>query len=49
MVKVIKMNNKSTEEYHSGKSYPILIEVEDDYWTCHYGNIEWVHINEKSS
>ena len=29
--------------------YPILIEVEDGYWTCHYDNIEWVHINEKSS
>ena len=31
------------------KEYPILIEVEDGYWTCHYGNIERIYINEKSS
>ena len=31
------------------KEYPILIEVEDGYWTCHYGNIEWIHIYEESS
>ena len=29
------------------KEYPILIEVEDGYWTCNYGNIEWVHVYEK--
>jgi len=28
------------------KEYPILIEVEDGYWTCHWSNIEWIHVNE---
>mgnify|MGYP003667722059 CR=1 FL=1 len=31
------------------KEYPILIEVSDDYWTYSHNNIEWVHVNEKSS
>ena len=35
-----------TKTYNVKAGDTILIEVEDGYWTCHYDNIEWIHINE---
>jgi len=25
------------------ESYPILIEVDSDYWTCSHNNITWIY------